>query len=486
MSVVSRAVAVEQNFAAFVKDRAAVAPRAAGLDAPVREGTGLSARRAVALFRAQIESRILDLLARELKQQDQSFYTIGSSGHEGNAALADHLTVDDPAFLHYRSGAFMAARARRGEGETPIFDTLLSLVASAEDPVSGGRHKVFGSHSLFVPPQTSTIASHLPKAVGCAFARPRMARLGLPGRSPRDAIVYCSFGDASTNHATAQAGFNAAAAARLHRQPCPILFACEDNGFGISVRTPADYIERAFRARPGLHYFHADGRDLVGTYTQAAAAIALCRRAQQPVFFHLRTERLMGHAGTDVETTYKTLAEIEAHEERDPLLAFADLLLRSGALSLADMRALHRDLQARIERAGAQACTRRKLTSAAEVTAPLAWPEPSTLAVRTAPAAARERAFAGELPEHDERPRHMAFQLALGLRDLMAAYPEMFVFGEDVARKGGVYHVTAGLHAAFGTGRVFNTILDETTILGVAQGMATAGCLPFPEIQYLA
>ena len=80
----------------------------------------------------------------------------------------------------------------------------------------------------------------------------------------------------------------------------------------------------------------------------------------------------------------------------------------------------------------------------------------------------------------------MAFQIPLALRDLMAAYPEIFVFGEDVAKKGGVYHVTAGLHEAFGSGRVFNTILDETTILGLAQGMAQGGALPFPEIQYLA
>lgn len=458
----------------------------ASLDAPIEPGATLTRGDAVVLFECALQTRLLDLEARRLKDNGIGYYTIGSSGHEANAVLGWLLRTDDPAFLHYRSGAFMAARARRGEGETPIFDTLLSLVASAEDPISGGRHKVFGSHSLFVPPQTSTIASHLPKAVGCALARPRMARLGLAARSPRDAIVYCSFGDASTNHATAQAGFNAAAAARLQRQPCPVLFVCEDNGIGISVRTPDDYIERAFRQRPGLHYFQADGRDLVDTHAQAAAAIALCRRAQQPVFFHLKTVRLMGHAGTDVETTYLSLEEIEAREQRDPLLAFADLLLRTGALSIAAMRTMYRDLQARIARAAPEAASRRKLGSAAEVRAPLAHPEPGTLAVRTAPRAARERIFGERLPEDDPRPRHMAFQLALGLRDLLAAYPEMFVFGEDIARKGGVYNVTSGLHQAFGSGRVFNTILDETTILGLAQGMATAGCLPFPEIQYLA
>ena len=80
----------------------------------------------------------------------------------------------------------------------------------------------------------------------------------------------------------------------------------------------------------------------------------------------------------------------------------------------------------------------------------------------------------------------MAYRIPQALIDLFAAHDNAMLFGEDVARKGGVYHATAGLWDAFGAGRVFNTILDETTILGLAQGLAQAGCLPFPEIQYLA
>jgi 2-oxoisovalerate dehydrogenase E1 component len=455
-------------------------------DEPIVPGSALTRRTAVALLECALQSRLQDLEARRLKDAGIGYYTIGSSGHEANAAFGWLLRTTDPAFLHYRSGAFMAARARQGEGETPIFDTMLAFVAAAGDPISGGRHKVFGSHALWVPPQTSTIASHLPKAVGAAFGRCRMDRLGLEAPIPADAVFYCSFGDASVNHATAQAGFNAAAAARLQRQPCPILFVCEDNGIGISVRTPPDYIERSFRTRPGLRYFAADGRDLAATYDQAQAAIAHCRFTQTPVFFHLKTVRLMGHAGTDVETSYRTQTEIEANEERDPLLVFMDLALRTGAIALDGLRALHRDLSLRIARAGAEAARRPKLASAEAIAAPLALPEPASLAVRTAPAEVRERVFKGQLPEADPRPRHMAFQLALGLRDLLAAYPQAFVFGEDVARKGGVYNVTAGLHETFRPGRVFNTILDETTILGFAQGMGLIGCLPVPEIQYLA
>ena len=455
-------------------------------DGPIVVGSQLTRRTAVALFESALQSRVQDLEARRLKDENKSFYTIGSSGHEANAVLGHLLRLTDPAFVHYRSGAFMAARARRADGETPIFDTMLAITASAEDPIAGGRHKVFGSRRLMVLPQTSTIASHLPKAVGFAYALARMARLAVSCEVPSDSVVYCSFGDASVNHATAQAGFNSAAAAAMHRQPCPILFVCEDNGLGISVRTPEDYIERSFARRPGLDYFQADGRDLADTYDKASAAITHCRASGRPTFLHIKTVRLLGHAGSDLETTYIPKAEIEENEALDPMLAFADLLLRSGAATRDELLAMHEDMENRVRRAGIEAARRRKMSSASEVIRPLRFPAADDIEIPVADEAAREKAFRGRLPENDERPRHLAFRLAQGLKDVLLAHPSAFVFGEDVARKGGVYHVTDDLHRTFGSGRVFNTILDETMILGLAQGMAQAGCLSIPEIQYLA
>jgi 2-oxoisovalerate dehydrogenase E1 component len=484
---------------AEVADRLLAAIRAHGHAAPtdhplpedpIRESSTLTSSDARLLYEAGLQSRLQDLEARRLKDQGLGYYTIGSSGHEANAVFGRLLRLTDPCFVHYRSGAFMAARTRladpRHGQQASILDTMLAVVASAEDPVAGGRHKIFGSRKLWVPPQTSTIASHLPKAVGFAYALARLKRLQLAGPVPHDSIVYCSFGDATVNHATAQAGFTAAGAAAMHRQPCPILFVCEDNGLGISVRTPKDYIERCFRNRPGLDWFAADGRDLCEAYEQAKAAIDYCRQTRRPVFFHLRTVRLLGHAGSDVETTYLTPEQIAAHELLDPLIAFAELLLSSGAATADDLLSLHDELEKRIREAGQKAATRPKLETAAQVAEPLALPDPERITPPVASRETRMRIFGGELPEDESRPRHLAFRLAQGLRDLMAAHPNMFVFGEDVARKGGVYHVTAGLHETYGAGRVFNTILDETTILGLAQGMAQAGCLPVPEIQYLA
>ena len=149
-------------------------------DEPVREGTGLSGRQALRLFDAQATSRQLDLAARWLSSFGEGFYTIGSSGHEGNAAVAAALRPTDPALLHYRSGGFYCTRAVQiwaagEEGESEALrraarDVLRGIVASAREPTAGGRHKVFGNAELHVIPTTSTIASHLPRAIGVAFA----------------------------------------------------------------------------------------------------------------------------------------------------------------------------------------------------------------------------------------------------------------------------------------------------------------------------
>ncbi|MFD0888833.1 MFS transporter, partial [Streptosporangium algeriense] len=102
-------------------------------DLPVREGTSLTGTRCRELFEFQLGSRLLDVAARWLRAQGEGFYTIGSSGHEGNAAVAAALRVTDPALLHYRSGAFYLARSAMA-GRLPeqgLRDVLLGLTASA-------------------------------------------------------------------------------------------------------------------------------------------------------------------------------------------------------------------------------------------------------------------------------------------------------------------------------------------------------------------
>ncbi len=495
MRGLNRAEICDVNFQEFVRDwsmpggnRCADAAPAAG--EAILDGSALDARGFRELFESQLISRHLDLMARVLRVQNKVFYTIGSSGHEGNAMVARLARHTDPAFLHYRSGGFMAERFRKLPGMDPVMDSALSFAASKDDPASGGRHKVWGSKPLWVLPQTSTIASHLPKAFGTAIAIEQARRIGHQLPIPDDSIAICSFGDASSNHATAQTAFNAAAWTAYQKLPAPILFVCEDNGIGISVKTPEGWVARNFRDRADLDYFYADGLDLAAGYGDVQRAVEHCRRTRRPTFLHLRTTRIMGHAGTDFEIEWRSIEELVAVEAGDPLLRSAAIALESGLMTQQEVLALYEETRKKCFAAAEDADRRPRLTDLADVMAPLAPYTPDAVkaeAERFDYADKRLQVFGGEakLPEN-QAPRHLAIQINQALHDLFAKYPEALLFGEDVAQKGGVYTVTKGLQKAFSGRRVFNTLLDETVILGLAQGFANMGMLPLPEIQYLA
>src|SRR5688572_4865551 len=184
------AEAIHEKFVAKVGD--GKLPRRAS---DVQPGdVGLAREALVEMFHSQCVSRQLDRISRRLQARGEGFYTIGSSGHENNAAVAEAFRADDLAFLHYRSNAFQIHRSKKLPGQNPAWDMLLSFAASAEDPISGGRHKVIGSKPLAIPPQTSTIASHLPKAVGAAFCLGIARTLKLEEMPvSRDGIILCSF-----------------------------------------------------------------------------------------------------------------------------------------------------------------------------------------------------------------------------------------------------------------------------------------------------
>ncbi len=482
--VINRAQVVDQNFIDFVNSYTPTETKQA------LSVNGLSKDKLFSLFESQIRSRQLDLMARKLKLENKVFYTIGSSGHEGNVMLGDLVRHTDPAFLHYRSGGLMMERSRQVAGIDPVWDTCLSFAASQNDPASGGRHKVWGSRPLWVIPQTSTIASHLPKALGCALGIELAQRSAVKMPIPDDSIVLCNFGDASTNHSTAQGAFNAASWSAFQGLKTPVLFVCEDNGIGISVKTPENWISENFKFRPGLQYFYADGLDLETGYQQVQRAVDYCRQERKPVFLHLKTTRLMGHAGTDFEVDYRKLAELEACEAQDPLLNTAASIMNHNIMNASQIVELYENIFDECMRKANRAHTDTKITSLAQVMAPLAPLDADKVhqeAARVADHEVRLDSFGGEKALPEQQPnRHMAVQINKGLQDLMLKYPETVLFGEDVAQKGGVYTITKQLLKKFGPKRIFNTLLDEQTILGLAQGYATLGMLPIPEIQYLA
>ena len=441
---------------------------------------------AVEIYRSACLSRALDRQSRVMQASGQGFYTIGSSGHEGMAAVAAALQPTDMAFLHYRDAAFQIQRAGQVPGQTVAWDMLLSFACSVEDPISGGRHKVLGSKALNIPPQTSTIASHLPKALGAAYS------LGLARRRPpehralaEDAIVMCSFGDASANHSTAQGAFNTAGWTAFQSVPLPLLFVCEDNGIGISTKTPDGWIHASFAHRPGLEYFAASGLDIYETYRVAAQAADYVRTRRKPAFLHLGMVRLYGHAGADLPTTYLSRHEVEAEEARDPLLHAVRLLGEAGAMDHDAALTVYNETSARVARIAAEAVTRPRLQTARQVMASVV-PPPRPCRPGNGPDADARAALLGTELNAMAEPQPMSRLINWALADLMLEHADIVMMGEDIGRKGGVYGVTQKLSARFGRDRVIDTLLDEQSILGLAIGMAHNGFLPVPEIQFLA
>jgi 2-oxoisovalerate dehydrogenase E1 component len=479
---------LDERFRDAVSAMSAAGDRRAPGD-PVRDGVALTGARARELFEAQLTGRHLDLAARWLRSFNEGFYTIGSAGHEGNAAVAAALRPDDPALLHYRSAGFFLARA----GEPLIDaarDVLRGVVASAREPIAGGRHKVFGRADLHIIPTTSTIASHLPRAVGLAYG---LSRADRAAPWPDDAIAVASFGDASVNHAAATTAFNAAGWYDHTGVRLPLLLVCEDNGLGISVPSPADWVATTLRSRPGLRYTAADGCDLAAAYDAAVEAVSWVRENRRPAVLHLSMVRLMGHAGADAEVAYRSAEDIARDLDRDPLIGTARLLVEAGLAKPDELITRYDEVGWQIRKVAEEVLGEPKLASGAEVVTPLAPRRPLRVARHIADAAdraagagaaARSRTFGGKLPEQ-AGPLTLAQTVNATLTDALLAEPRALVYGEDVARKGGVYGVTKHLAERFGD-RVFDTLLDETTVLGLGLGAGLAGYLPVPEIQYLA
>jgi 2-oxoisovalerate dehydrogenase E1 component len=516
-----RAKIVDQNFTRRVlaKDF----PKNAGRDSYPLEPTRTQI---LDCFESQMMSRHLDLVSRDLKEKQQSFYTIGSSGHEGNAVCGLVFRYPDMAFLHYRSGAFFIQRAKKLPGQTPLYDLLLSFVASKDDPIAGGRHKVLGSKPLFMPPQTSTIASHLPKAVGAAFSiglreelensriqlhvdganggpPPRAANEHGGGNSrqgphetewmpnnhdlalPADSLVLCSFGDATLNHASALSAINSARLYAFQKTPLPIVFVCEDNGLGISVKTKEGWIAAQMASQKEIEYLECDGLSILDVFYAASQVEKLVRAERRPAFLHMKLVRLLGHAGSDIETTYHSLDRIASDEAQDPLLHSARLLVERSYLPASDIVEWYEALRAQVARIAEEATRRPKLETITEVKKSIVPGIQKTPTLLTSEEQ-REKMFGREFAQLKEKPFHMAKLINWALADILLQYPQALVFGEDVGVKGGVYYVTADLKKKFGDKRVFDTHLDETSILGLAMGLAHNNFIPLPEIQFLA
>jgi 2-oxoisovalerate dehydrogenase E1 component len=235
------------------------------------------------------------------------------------------------------------------------------------------------------------------------------------------------------------------------------------------------WVDSALRARPQLRVEQVVGDDPRALLETTRDLVDWVRSERRPAILHLHCVRYLSHAGADLETAYRATRDIRADYARDPLLATGRALAEGGAATGERLAAEYLERRERIRELALEATTKPQLRTAEEVMRPLSPRRPAAVAE-----------LADAVPWDVSERLTLAQAINHALADVLATHPETLLFGEDVAVKGGVYGVTRGLHRRFGAARVFDTLLDETSILGLALGAAVSGFVPLPEIQYLA
>ncbi|HUG45522.1 MAG TPA: transketolase C-terminal domain-containing protein [Sphingomicrobium sp.] len=424
------------------------------------------------VVRLVLTSRELDRVEeQELVPAKKILYQFSARGHDmAQVLLGMQLKEGDAACGYYRSRPMLLALG------VELEDALGSGMGLAGG-YSDGRDigVVFnypnpgGAHAL---PMCGGVGAQYTPAAGWAQAIAYKRELLAEG--PDDAIALVLGGDAST----ATGGFWSALTIATTQQ-LPLLIYIEDNGYGISVpsyyQTPGQDIAANLASFRGLTLFNGDGTEPGQAAKLIADSLAHVRERRAPALLRLTVPRLEGHSAQDTQT-YKTEEEIAAEWERDPL---PKLRAHSG-LSDKRWKELEREVAAQVGAAIAQAQTRG-----------VSDPEKVTRHVFFESEMQQVGGQAGlGLDSSTDEPKpagqriNMVTAIRRTLDQELEDNPRLLVFGEDIGPKGGVHAVTLGLQEKYGRARVFDTSLNEEGIIGRAVGMALAGLMPVPEIQF--
>lgn len=449
---------------------------------------GLSHEQLRGFYRTMVTSRRVDDREISMKRQNKIFFQISGAGHEAVgvaiAALCD--PKKDWFYPYYRDRALMLAL-----GQTPL-DQLLQAVGAEADPASGGRMMPahYGDVRFNTPTSSSPTGTQFLQAVGSAEAGTKIE--SVPGLRElidiyaEDEVVIVCTGDGATSEGEFWESLNASCNLKL-----PVVYVVQDNGYAISVpievQTAGGSVSKLASGFPGMHIVECDGTDVVDTYRAAREAIAYARERQGPAMIHAHTTRPYSHSMSDDERAYRTQAERDVQEHRDPLTLTRNLLISIGAATAESLDVLEAEVF-------------EEVSEAADAAAESPQPDAST---------AMMHLFSEDIdptsadfdteddPQYeDDKLFTMVDLLNSCMKTEMERNPRIVVFGEDVADasredileevkgKGGVFKVTHGLQGRFGSDRVYNSPLAEASIAGRAVGLAVRGMKPVVEIQF--
>ena len=417
---------------------------------------GFTKKQIIEVYRKMALSRKLDDKMLILLKQGKSFFHIGASGHEAAQLAAAEVIKpgEDWSFPYYRDGAYCI-----GLGMTAR-EQLLSFLAKADDPNSGGRQmpQHYGHKDLRIVSQSSPTGTQFLQAVGCAM----VCKMGKTKE-----VVYVSAGEGTTSQGDFHEALNWASNSKA-----PVIFHIQDNEYAISTHRSEQTASSIYDMTSGygnLSRYDVAGTDFFETSLAFKEAVQRARRNKGPTIIVSHVVRLLPHSSSDDQRKYRDEKSLNDDLKKDPLLILESICTDAKFIKADEFA----EIRMRVDK---------------DVDSDSAWaeeqdfPEPST---------AMDHIYSSKKYAEEPIFNSIAEKIVIvdainhALHEEMELNDKMIVYGQDIADpKGGVFTATKGLSDHFGNGRVFNSPLAESSIIGTAVGMAVAGYKPVVEIQF--
>jgi pyruvate dehydrogenase E1 component alpha subunit len=283
------------------------------------------------------------ILIRRFEEKCAESYSLGKIGgfchlYIGQEAVAvgalSALRPDDYVLTSYRDHGHALAK---GISPEEVMAELYGKAGGCSSGKGGSMHlfdadvNFLGGHAI--------VGGQIPLGTGIAFASKYKGG---------DQVTLCFFGEAAVNQGAFHESLNLA---QLWKLPC--IYICENNQYGMGTS-----LERAMSLQDVSQKACAyevtsefvDGMDVLAVREAVERAVERARKESLPTLLEIRTYRFMGHSMSD-PGNYRTRAEIEKHQERDPLKLFTASLQEKGLIDEAGIKEIENQVRAEVERA---------------------------------------------------------------------------------------------------------------------------------------
>lgn len=401
-------------------------------------------------FRLLTIGRAIDNKAPNyLKQAIGWSYHAPYAGHDGiQLAIGQIFEKEkDHLFPYYRDMLTAFSAGLTAE------ELILNGISKATDPASGGRHMSnhFAKPEWNIHNVSSLTGNHTLHAVGAARA------IKYYGEK---AVSISSQGESSLSEGYVYEAINGASKEKL-----PVIFAIQDNGYGISVpkkdQTATRKVANNFNSFKNLRVIHCNGKDVFDSMNAMTEAKRHALEAEEPVMVQANCIRMRSHSNSDRHELYRSEAERNYVLDYDPLAKYRRMLIRYERFTEEELAAIEADAKAIV-----------KTAHKAALKAP--DPDPESIFDFVLPEAYESEKYPDGLHEEDGEKKKLITGLNETLKAEFRHNPDTFIWGQDMANKdkGGIFNVSKGLQQEFGIKRVFNAPIAEDFIMGTANGMS--------------